>query len=73
MAHVGSNNFWTDDASDNERQHGGVPGRNNRFRQILKLPGFYHKEPRVWFAEIELLFDYAGVVTQKTIRDINDD
>ncbi|XP_051170474.1 uncharacterized protein LOC127287526 [Leptopilina boulardi] len=38
---------------------------NNGFRQMLKLPGFYHKEPGVWLAEIELLFDYAGVTTEK--------
>lgn len=38
----------------------------DRFRQILRLSSFYHKEPGVWFAEIELLFDYAGVSTQKS-------
>lgn len=48
-------------------QPGNNPSRaEDRFRQILKLPSFYHKEPIVWFAEVELLFDYVGVQTEKT-------
>lgn len=39
--------------------------RNRRFRPLLKLPAFYHKEPGVWFAEIELLFDYSRVTREK--------
>lgn len=66
-----SEDYMTDDGAEEEvNVTGGPPGNNprrvDRFRQILKLLGFYHKEPIVWFAEIELLFNYAGVRTEKT-------
>ncbi|XP_051165687.1 integrator complex subunit 5-like protein [Leptopilina boulardi] len=66
MSRVGSDDFLTDDGSDHEGAAGAVRRNTNRFRQMLKLPGFYHREPGVWFAEIELLFDYAGVNTEKS-------
>lgn len=66
MDRVGSDEFLTDDGSLHEEVAGAVPQNNYRFRQMLKLPGFYHKEPAVWFAEVELLFEFAGVNTEKT-------
>ncbi|XP_043462977.1 uncharacterized protein LOC122499012 [Leptopilina heterotoma] len=61
-----SDNFVTDDES--ERDEAGVANARrsrNRFRPLLKLPGFYNKEPGVWFAEVELLFDYSRVKREK--------
>lgn len=66
MDRANSDDFLTDDGSVHDEVPGAVPQNNGRFRQMLKLPGFYHQEPAVWFAEIELLFDYAGVRTEKT-------
>ncbi|XP_051155193.1 uncharacterized protein LOC127277845 [Leptopilina boulardi] len=66
-----SDEYLTDDgAEEGETVAGGPPGNNpenrDRIRQILKLPDFYHKEPNVWFAEVELLFDYTGIRTDRT-------
>ncbi|XP_043483456.1 probable serine/threonine-protein kinase nek1 [Leptopilina heterotoma] len=62
-----SDEFVTDDDSDREGGDGVALGsrRNNRFRPLLKLPGFYHKEPSVWFAQVELLFNYARVNSER--------
>lgn len=71
MARLASDDYFTNYGSISGDDVGGANGlqlRVNNIRQILWLPNFYRREPSVWFAEIELLFEYAGIQTKKNGR-----